>query len=60
MAGPEIVQGSLAQLTWYHHIALIEKLESRESRLWYAAKTLEHGWSRNILTLQIEAELAKP
>ena len=55
-----IVQASLAQLTWYHQLALIEKLESRESRLWYAAKTLEHGWSRNILTLQIEAELAKP
>lgn len=52
----EIVQGSLAQLTWYHHIALIEKLESRESRLWYAAKTLEHGWSRNMLAVQIEAQ----
>ena len=52
----EIVQGALAQLTWYHHIALIEKLESRELRLWYAAKTLEHGWSRNMLAVQIEAQ----
>ena len=50
-----IVQASLAQLTWYHHIALMEKLDNSESRLWYAAKTLEHGWSRNILALQIES-----
>ena len=50
-----IVQASLAQLTWYHHIALMEKLDNPESRLWYAAKTLEHGWSRNILALQIES-----
>lgn len=51
-----IVQASLAQLTWYHHIALLEKLDSPEPRLWYAAKTLEHGWSRNILAFQIETQ----
>lgn len=52
----EIVQAPLAQLTWYHNIALLEKLNAPEERLWYAAKSLEHGWSRNILTLQIEAK----
>lgn len=52
----QIVQASLAQLTWYHHIALLEKLDSPELRLWYAAKTLTHGWSRNILAIQIEAQ----
>ena len=51
----QIVQASLAQLTWYHHIALLEKLDSPAPRLWYAARTLEHGWSRNILALQIDA-----
>lgn len=57
-AWPErsIVQASLAQLTWYHHIALLEKLDDPASRLWYAARTLEHGWSRNILALQIDAQ----
>ena len=57
-AWPErlIVQASLAQLTWYHHVALLEKLDRPEPRLWYAARTLEHGWSRNILALQIEAQ----
>jgi predicted nuclease of restriction endonuclease-like (RecB) superfamily len=52
----QIVQASLAQLTWYHHIALLEKLDSPAPRLWYAARTVEHGWSRNILALQIEAQ----
>lgn len=52
----QIVQASLAQLPWYHHIALLEKLDRPEPRLWYAARTLEHGWSRNILALQIEAQ----
>lgn len=52
----QIVQAPLAQLTWYHHIALLEKLNNPEIRLWYAARTLEHGWSRNILALQIETQ----
>jgi predicted nuclease of restriction endonuclease-like (RecB) superfamily len=32
-------------------------LKNTAERLWYAAKTLEHGWSRAILTLQIETDL---
>ncbi|MGA3007334.1 MAG: PDDEXK nuclease domain-containing protein [Opitutaceae bacterium] len=52
-----IVQAPLAQLSWYHHLALIDKLTSPADRLWYAAKAVEHGWSRNVLVLQIEAGL---
>jgi predicted nuclease of restriction endonuclease-like (RecB) superfamily len=55
----EIVQASLAQITWYHNIALLEKLETDKDRLWYAEKTLEGGWSRNVLAFQIESELHK-
>ena len=33
-----IVQAALAQIPWYHNIALLEKLDSSELRLWYAAK----------------------
>jgi predicted nuclease of restriction endonuclease-like (RecB) superfamily len=50
-----IVQAPLAQLTWYQNLALLEKLTTAEQRLWYARKTLEHGWSRNVLVLQIES-----
>lgn len=52
----EIVQRTVAQLSWRQNLALIEKLANSRDRLWYAAKTLEHGWSSNILTLQIETQ----
>jgi predicted nuclease of restriction endonuclease-like (RecB) superfamily len=52
-----IVQEALAQITWDHNIALLEKLSTSEERLWYLRKTIEHGWSRNILTIQIETKL---
>ncbi len=54
-----IVQPPVAQLSWKHHLALLDKLSSPADRLWYAAKTVEHGWSRNVLALQIEAGLHK-
>jgi predicted nuclease of restriction endonuclease-like (RecB) superfamily len=53
----EFVQGVLAQLPWYHQLALLDKLSSPESRRWYAAKAIEHNWSRNILVMQIETQL---
>lgn len=52
-----IVQAVLAQITWYHNLALLEKVEDPGIRLWYAHKTLEYGWSRNILAIQIETRL---
>ena len=53
----EIVQAALAQITWYHNLALLEKLTTPEDRLWYAKKTVENGWSRNILVSQINTRL---
>jgi hypothetical protein len=54
---PEIVQGRLAQLSWWHQVALLEKLDDAETRLWYAAKAAEHGWTRDVLVHQIEGAL---
>jgi len=45
------------QLPWRHNQALIDKLDNREERLWYARKSLEHGWSRAVLVAQIESGL---
>lgn len=52
-----IVQEVLALITWYHNLALLEKADDASTRLWYAKKTMEHGWSRNILAIQIETRL---
>lgn len=53
----EFVQAVLAQLPWYHHLALLDKLPGPETRRWYAAKAIEHNWSRNVLVMQIETRL---
>src|SRR3990167_10055266 len=52
----EIVQRCVAQLSWRHNLALLEKLKTPEHRLWYAAKAYEDGWSRDILAFQIDAQ----
>ena len=51
------VQGVLAQLPWYHHLALLDKLKIRADREWYLRKAIENNWSRNILVMQIESRL---
>ena len=53
----EFVQAVLAQLPWYHQIALLDKLKTEEDRRWYAQKAITHNWSRNILVMQIESNL---
>lgn len=53
----EFVQAALAQITWYHNLALLEKLDNSETRLWYARQAVANGWSRNILVLHIERRL---
>lgn len=35
----------------------MEKLKNPELHKWYARKTVENGWSRNILVAQIETRL---
>ena len=55
----EFVQVVLAQLPWYHQIALLDKIKTQNEREWYVKAAIEHGWSRNVLVHQIETELHK-
>ena len=55
--GGQMVQAPLAHLPWSHHCILLDKLSCEEDRRWYAAKAIEHNWSRNILVMQIESRL---
>ena len=36
---------------------LMEKLNNLDKRIWYAQKTIENGWSRNMLALWIDSNL---
>lgn len=52
-----IVQQAVAQLPWSHNILLLQGFSDAETRLWYAHKVIDEGWSRAILTHQIERQL---
>ncbi|MFT0170478.1 DUF1016 N-terminal domain-containing protein [Paraburkholderia mimosarum] len=45
---PEFVQQPVAQLPWSRVVTLLDNLDSDAQRLWYAEKSLEHGWSRSV------------
>ncbi|CAB3646247.1 hypothetical protein LMG22037_00614 [Paraburkholderia phenoliruptrix] len=51
------MQQAAAQLPWFHLCTLLDKLKLNTEREWYAAKAIEHGWSRNVLAMQIETRL---
>jgi predicted nuclease of restriction endonuclease-like (RecB) superfamily len=53
----QFVQQLLHKLPWGHNLALLDKLPGPETRRWYAAKAIEHNWSRNVLVMQIETRL---
>jgi predicted nuclease of restriction endonuclease-like (RecB) superfamily len=48
---------AVAGIPWGHNIVLMQKVKDPAQRLWYAAKAVEHGWSRAVLTVQIESDL---
>jgi len=52
-----IVQRTVAQIPWRSNLALLDKLQDVQTRLWYAEETIENGWSRDILVMQIESSL---
>ena len=53
----QFVQGMLAQLSWYHHITILDKVKDRDTRLFYIQETVQGGWSRDVMVHQIEAGL---
>jgi len=55
----EIVQRSVAKIPWRSNITLLDKLKDPELRLWYAQKTIENGFGKDMLVIQIETQLHK-
>jgi len=56
--GPQLVALFPAELIlsvpWGHHAELMAKVHDLATRGWYMRATVENGWSRNILLMQIE------
>ncbi len=53
----QITQPPVAQLPWAHHVILMDKVKHSEERLFYVTKSIEHGWSRDMLSLQVKGGL---
>lgn len=53
---PEFVQQVAAKLPWGHHIALLGA-RSNDERRFYVRQAVDQGWSRNVLTHQIQTDL---
>jgi len=45
------------KIPWGHTKLIINKIKNTDEALFYINKTIENGWSRNILSLQIKANL---
>lgn len=54
-----IGQQAVDQIPWGHLVSLIYALSNKQEREFYIRETIAHGWSRNILSLQIETNLFK-
>lgn len=53
----ELVQRTVALIPWRSNITLLDKLKDKEVRLWYAQKTIENGFGKDMLVIQIESQL---
>jgi predicted nuclease of restriction endonuclease-like (RecB) superfamily len=56
-SGEEFVQQAVGQIPWGHNVRILDYVKKLEEREFYIQKTIENGWSRNVLVLQIESRL---
>ena len=45
----------LLAVPWGHHAELMAKVKDPATRHWYMQAAVQHGWSRNVLLMQIES-----
>ncbi|MCW3096948.1 MAG: hypothetical protein JWL77_2566 [Chthonomonadaceae bacterium] len=51
------VQQLVAQIPWGHNVRILDMVKLPEEREWYIRATVQNGWSRSILEMQIERQL---
>jgi len=49
------LQKLVTKIPWGQNFLLIEKVKDLPRRLWYMQKTIENGWSRNVLQTMIKS-----
>ena len=53
----QMEESPIFQIPWGHNLVIISKTSSTEEAQFYVQKTVENGWSRNVLVHQIESDL---
>jgi predicted nuclease of restriction endonuclease-like (RecB) superfamily len=53
----EFVQQAVAQIPWGHNVRILDRAHDRATRDFYIRGTVEHGWSRDVLEMQIDSRL---
>jgi predicted nuclease of restriction endonuclease-like (RecB) superfamily len=53
----QFVQQVAAQIPWFHNCVLLDKIADVPTREWYIRQTIQNGWSRSVLLMQIESGL---
>jgi predicted nuclease of restriction endonuclease-like (RecB) superfamily len=53
----KFVQPAVAQIPWTHHILILSTVKEEKERIFYIEKTIQNGWSKSILALQINNKL---
>ncbi|MFF3438903.1 DUF1016 N-terminal domain-containing protein [Streptosporangium sp. NPDC002721] len=56
-AWPDSVPQTARPIPWGHHIVLLDMLDSRATREFYARKTADEGWARGVLITMIKGRL---
>ena len=51
----QIVQQLVGVIPWGQNIEIFTTIKNPKLRIWYVEKTIENGWSRNVLSMQIES-----
>lgn len=51
------INSIIGTISWSHHLVLLNKVPAMSKRFWYMLNTIEHGTSKNMLSLQIESGL---
>ena len=55
---PQVVADLIMQVPWGHHIVIMNTCGGDvEKALFYVRKTVENGWSRNVLAIEIDGDL---
>ncbi|GII55029.1 hypothetical protein Pth03_34180 [Planotetraspora thailandica] len=57
IAWPEFVPHAVGRIPWGHIVVLLNMLDDRAARDFYAAKTADEGWTRGVLITMIKAGL---